>query len=80
MFKCPICNKEFKTKKQLGGHSGTHRKTKVQIAYEQNPKLCLECNKPILYLSYSRGYKSKFCCKSCSAFHYHKINLNNSLK
>ena len=80
MFKCPICNKEFKTKKQLGGHSGTHRKTKVQISYEQNPKLCLECNIIIPYEKFVHRKTMIFCSCSCSAFHYHKINLNNSLK
>jgi len=80
MFKCKVCNKEFELKSQLAGHSNSHIKTKKRIAYEENPKLCLECNQPISYSSYVEGYKPTFCSVSCRAKHFFKINPNNLSK
>ena len=76
MFKCKVCNQEFETKNQLGGHSNSHTKTKKRISYESNPKLCLECNQPIPYLSYTNLNKIQFCSVSCRANYFHnKLKL-----
>lgn len=84
MYKCNECDKPFKSYKALGGHSKTHskvkHKTKKQIAYELNPKLCKECNNPIPYLSYTNLNSIEFCSVSCRAKHFYKINPNNLSK
>jgi len=84
VHKCNECNKEFGSGNALGGHRKSHSKsrfkTKKQIAYELNPKMCKECSKPISYSSYVEGYKPTFCSSSCRAIHQYKINPNNLTK
>ena len=40
------------------------------LQYNQNPKRCLHCKKPIEY----RNRNNKFCNHSCSAIYHNTIN------
>jgi hypothetical protein len=77
MYVCKVCNQEFKCLKQLGGHTSKHRKSKQQLIYEHNPKLCKECRQQISWKSY-RFHKNtiKFCCVSCRAKFFYKKAQN----
>jgi hypothetical protein len=77
MYVCKVCNQEFKCLKQLGGHTSKHRKSKQQLIYEENPKLCKECCQPISWKSY-RFHKQtiEFCCVSCRAKFFYKKAQN----
>lgn len=71
MYKCRHCGKEFTDYPHMNGHiTAKHfvgirpsvlRKLKRIEEYNKNPKLCLECNKPIEYPS-----KNRFCSHSCA--------------
>jgi len=83
MFICEKCKKEFDTKKKLGCHSNFHKETPEKIAYELNPKICLECDQPISYRpTYVHNKNVEFCSVSCRAkYFYHKkghLNPKNS--
>jgi hypothetical protein len=77
MYVCKVCNQEFKCLKQLGGHTSKHRKSKQQLIYEENPKLCKECRQQISWKSY-RFHKNtiEFCCVSCRAKFFYKKAQN----
>ena len=80
MFMCKVCNKEFELKSQLAGHSNSHTKTKKRIAYENEPKLCKNCEHPIPYLSYTNHNDIEYCSQSCRAKYFHKNHLLVSKK
>ena len=73
MFICPTCNKKFDSKIKLVGHSITHRKTPQRLAYEENPRICKKCSKPIPYVQYVERKKIQFCSNSCRAKTFYKI-------
>ena len=72
-FKCEKCNKEFSTKRGLSSHLKIHSNikyiTKKCIKYNENPKLCKECNNIIPYSSYTNLNSIQFCSKSCIAYY-----------
>lgn len=76
MYICEICKKEFKVHQQLNGHKQTHRKSKKQIDYESNYKLCKECNNPISWGSFRTKTSIEFCCVSCRAKFFYKKSQN----
>jgi DNA-directed RNA polymerase subunit RPC12/RpoP len=76
MYICKVCNQEFACLKQLGGHTSKHRKSKQQLIYEDNPKLCKECDQQISWKSRPNRIESEFCCVSCRAkFFYKKTQM-----
>jgi hypothetical protein len=77
---CKVCEKEFELKTQLAGHSNSHTRTKKRIAYEENPKICKECSKPIKWESYITKHSIEFCSVSCRAHYFYKNNSTNTSK
>lgn len=71
IYICKHCGKSFNTKQALGGHAVTHVKTIYDTQFElynQNPKLCLQCQNPIPY----EKRNNKFCGSSCGATYSNK--------
>lgn len=69
MKKCVICNKEFKTAKNLFQHTNKmHKLTQKQYydTYLKKPDegKCVICGKPTKFVSYNKGYK-KHCSAKC---------------
>jgi len=61
----------------LGSKKLKELKNERVIKYNDNPKLCLECSKKLLY----DKRKNNFCCKSCSVtFNNRKRNLSDITK
>lgn len=54
MYICKVCKKEFECHQQLNGHKQTHEKSKKQIAYENDPRACKNCEQPISWKSFRR--------------------------
>jgi hypothetical protein len=81
MFVCKECKKEFETVQQLGGHSAKHTKSKQQLIYEQNIKLCKQCCQPISWKSYRFHKKTiEFCCVPCRAKYLFENNSKFGVK
>ena len=69
MVKCEVCNKEFETIRQLGGHKSIHReggRYSVSRKKGSTPTVynCLFCNKEC---DYHRSSINKFCDNQCQA-------------
>lgn len=76
IYKCQICNKEFKTGAQLGGHKSSHsrsgKRLKNGMDYIFECNFCgKECSK-YLKPSYLEKDKPKFCSLSCKQDWYAK--------
>ena len=81
MYVCKVCKNKFECLKQLGGHTSKHRKSKQQLIYEQNPKICKECCHSISWKTYKTRKKTiKFCSKTCRAKHFFENNSKFGVK
>ncbi len=76
-YNCPICKKQFRCHQQLNGHKQTHRKSKKELEYIENPKACKNCEQHISWKSFRRKTAIEFCSYSCRAKYFHKIKKND---
>ena len=83
-YKCDRCDRSFTTKKgrasHLKAHSNVKYRSKKKAAYENDPKLCKNCNGIIPYSSYTNLNRIKFCCMSCRATFYNQLRYHSQKK
>ena len=73
MYRCKICNKNFKKPQSLAAHCKSHSKTSKQLIFEESPILCKECNTPVKYVTYTHKHSVEFCSYKCRAKYKYKL-------
>ncbi len=81
MYKCFICDREFKNLRGIISHIGRFHKNEITVEeyylkFIGEKGKCVECGKDATFRSLSYGY-SKFCSRKCSA---NSIETQNKMK